>query len=94
MEVSSDLQAPAALSPAPIGREAGWAPEPVGSCGEEKSFFPLPGIEPRPSSPQFVAIRLLLLHERAQWVYVSLYHYDGSANTSIPTHVIRLEMPT
>jgi hypothetical protein len=22
-------------------------------------------------------------------VYVSLYHYGGSANTSIPTHVIR-----
>jgi hypothetical protein len=35
-----------ALPPVPIVQEAGWAPEPVWTQIEEKSFA-LPGIEPR-----------------------------------------------
>jgi hypothetical protein len=40
MEVSGQLQAPAALlpgkgPPVPIGQEAGWAPEPFQQGGEE-----------------------------------------------------------
>jgi len=29
MEVSGQIHAPAALLPVPIGKKAGWAPEPV-----------------------------------------------------------------
>jgi hypothetical protein len=49
MEVSGQLYAPAALAPgketpAPIGQEAGWAPEPVWSLWSRKKFLALPGI--------------------------------------------------
>jgi hypothetical protein len=33
-----------------LDRRAGWAPEPVGCCGEKKNLA-VPGIEPGPSYP-------------------------------------------
>jgi len=52
MEVSGQLQAPAAVSPekeprTPFGQEAGWASE----QREEIPFLTLPGIESQSSSP-------------------------------------------
>jgi hypothetical protein len=47
MEMSVQLQAPAALPPA--------IEPPVPRYGEEKNLLPLPGIELRPSIPQHVA---------------------------------------
>jgi hypothetical protein len=53
MEVSGELHAPVALPmekelPVPIGQEAGWAPEPVGT--REKSLAPVgnrtPAVQP------------------------------------------------
>jgi hypothetical protein len=51
MEVSGQLHEPAALPPGkeplvPIGWEAGWAPEPVSTEGEEKNSQLLPVLEP------------------------------------------------
>jgi hypothetical protein len=37
--------------PVPIGQETGWAPEPVWTQRIEENPLPLPGIEPRSSSP-------------------------------------------
>jgi hypothetical protein len=50
MEVSGRLHAQAALSlesepPVPTIQEAGWAPGPVWTRGEEKNSQPLPGLE-------------------------------------------------
>jgi hypothetical protein len=52
MEVSGQFHVPADLPPgkAPpesIRWEAGWAPESVWGCGEEKNLFPLPGSDPQ-----------------------------------------------
>lgn len=48
-EVSGQLHAPSAVSPGknpqPIEQEAGWSPEPLQMCWEEKHLFPLPGFE-------------------------------------------------
>jgi hypothetical protein len=64
---SGQLHAPAALplwisSPIPTG-ENGWAPQPVRTLCRKKENLPLPGIEPWPSSPYFVAISTLIIEE-------------------------------
>jgi hypothetical protein len=57
MGVSGQRHAPAALlppgkgPPVPVVQEAGWAPEPVWTQRIEKNPLPLPGIEPRSTSP-------------------------------------------
>jgi hypothetical protein len=64
MEMSGQLHAPAALLPeksplVPTGQEAGPQSR-CGRCGEEKNLSPLPGIEPRPSSPQLSRLRYFI----------------------------------
>jgi hypothetical protein len=56
MEVSDQLDAPAALSagkvsPVPVGLEAGWAPEPVWTLWSKEKNLPLQRIELRSSGP-------------------------------------------
>jgi hypothetical protein len=56
MEVNSQLHAPAALFPRKeslmlIEQKAGWAPEPVWKLKIRENVLPLPGKEPRTSSP-------------------------------------------
>jgi hypothetical protein len=55
MEMSGKLDALAALSPGKeflmLDRKAVEPQSRSGRCGREKNIFPLPGIEPRPSSP-------------------------------------------
>jgi hypothetical protein len=42
---------PQLLQPSlPIGEEAGWAPEPVLTQDAKRTFLPLPGTKPRPST--------------------------------------------
>jgi len=54
VEVSGQLHASTALPPVPNGKEAGWAPEPVWMRWQRDKLpsSPLPGFEPRLSSPQ------------------------------------------
>jgi hypothetical protein len=54
MQVSGQLQDPAALSPRkkPLGESQNLSER----CGEEKNLFPLAGIKLQPSSPYGVAI--------------------------------------
>jgi hypothetical protein len=52
MEVSGQLDAPAALSPGkqppvPIGEEGGWVPKSAWIFWREKDVLPLSGMEPR-----------------------------------------------
>jgi hypothetical protein len=56
MQVSGQLHAPNALPPVPIGKEAGWAPEPVWTWRGEKSC-PYRDSNSDPSTVQPVANR-------------------------------------
>jgi hypothetical protein len=61
MEVSGQFHHPAALAPGERVRGIHWTGGWVGPknwygrCGVEKDVLPLPGIEPRPSSPYPIA---------------------------------------
>jgi hypothetical protein len=68
MEVSGQLHAPAALPsrkvpPVPSEYKAGWAQSQSGLCREEKTFFPLPEIKTRTSSPSMSIIRYCKVHK-------------------------------